>query len=113
MNLLKSPAQIMRDGILSCGHPAEREDDKIIIDQCFECDWETEERRLSNVLNDAAADRGAAEIELVTWCREHGENGYDKDMMAELFERTVRVNLRFGREEAIRAKLKELHDEDD
>jgi hypothetical protein len=106
----KTPAQIMQDGILSCGHAAEREEDKIILDQCFECDWMTEERRISNTLNSASDERAKAETELIEWCRSNGSHGYDKDMMTELFERAIRVNLRYGRQEAICHYLKTWRD---
>ena len=55
----------MTPATLPCGHPPYKEDDRYILDQCFECDWMTQNRRESNRLNDIAGQRGKAETKLL------------------------------------------------
>lgn len=99
--------------LLPCGHAAETEDDKIILDQCFVCDWQTPYRKQSHAVNDAAAERANAEAELIRWVRASrcGELGFDNDGMTELFERAIRASLRHSREEVLREQLKEIAQE--
>jgi hypothetical protein len=37
----------------ACGEPLERDDDRIITDECFSCGWSTPDRKANNRLNDA------------------------------------------------------------
>jgi hypothetical protein len=99
---------------LPCGHAPEVEDDRIILDQCFECGWMTPYRKQANLVNSAAANRGQSDTDLVKWVHASriGEIGIDNDAMTKLFELAIRCSLRFGREEALRAELSQIAEEE-
>ncbi len=61
----KTRAEVIEDGILPCGHAAEREDDNITIDRCFVCEWKTPYRAAADDLNDRAKERIAADQDLL------------------------------------------------
>lgn len=81
-----------------------------ILDYCDQCDWESPYRKQATAVNNAAAERGESDTELVKWVHESrvGEIGFDNDAMTKLFELAIRSSLRYGREEALRERLKEM-----
>lgn len=110
-------------GKLPCGHEPHVDYDvdhhmanrldggRAVLDQCFECDWMTPARKLSNQINEAAAKRGEAETHLVKLARSTGTQVMNDDEVHSILDAAIRVGLRHGREESLREHLKEIEHE--
>lgn len=114
--MMKTPAEIMCDGILPCGHPAERGDDRLIIDHCFECGWKTRSREEADKLNEIAAARGVAETALIKLIQS-GEYTSDETMSglrsAELKEMMNTIHELHEQEETQRLYCQLVQEEED
>lgn len=106
----KTPAEIMRDGILPCGHPAYKEEDKIILDHCFECGWATPARIEANKLNEAKGREGAAITELIRFIRE--ENWTETYEVEKLIRKAKDVRFEYGQVERQREVVKETREKE-
>lgn len=105
----KTQSEVMEDGILPCGHPAEHEDDKIIIDHCFDCGWRTPLRAASDDLNDFAESRADAEQRLIDFVRTgNWTEGYESGTVIKLAQD---AKIAFKDEERQRQIVKEIGEE--
>lgn len=108
--------EVAETGILPCSHPAEREDDRLIIDHCFECGWMTPSRRESNKLNEIAATRANEEGRLINFVRS-GSYTSDKAMSglhsAELKEMMDSIHELWEWEQSQRLYCKMVQEEED